>query len=127
MRPVRADRELELEQQLVGRLSERIVRAAILRADLAELARPVGHDERAAGIGERRVGRAIGPIVARAGEPAATDLVVSRNIVAGRMLQPARLIAAAPYPLGPPDEGVVDRTLERFPAERHVQAVELRL
>ena len=40
MRAVRANRELELEQEFVGRRALGIIGAPILAADLAELARP---------------------------------------------------------------------------------------
>ena len=48
MRAVRADRELELEQELVRRRADRVVGAPVLPAHLAELARPVRQDRRPA-------------------------------------------------------------------------------
>src|SRR2546421_8287207 len=43
VRPMGADAELKLEQQLVGIAKARIAAVPILRANLAELARPIGH------------------------------------------------------------------------------------
>ena len=54
MRAVRADRELKLEQELVGALAFRVSRVAILSTDLAELARPVGEHQRPAGVAQRK-------------------------------------------------------------------------
>src|SRR5436853_6962051 len=51
---MRADRELKLEQKLVRVLPDRIVGPAVLRTDLAELARPVREHERGAGVDEGR-------------------------------------------------------------------------
>src|SRR5947209_19922952 len=99
MRPVRTDGKLELEQQLVRRRSERIVGASELRANLAELARPVGDDERSAGVRQRCVVGAVAAVVARAGEPSPPDLIVAGYIEARAALQSDRHIAPAPDPL----------------------------
>src|SRR5919201_2978751 len=124
MRAVRADGKLELEQEFVCRWRERVARAPVLAAHLAELARPVRENQRAAGIEQRCVGRSIATIVARADEPAPRELVVAGYVHAGAALQAIVLIAAAPHPFGPPDERVIDRSLQRTPAERRVDAVE---
>src|SRR3954452_20909105 len=46
VRAVRPDRELELEQELIGRIRLRVAGAAVLTANLAELARPVAQRQR---------------------------------------------------------------------------------
>src|SRR5690348_14584590 len=64
MRAVRADGKEELEQQLVALYAFRVRGAAVLRADLAELAGPEGEQQRAALVPQRRVDGAIGEVVA---------------------------------------------------------------
>src|SRR5262245_23348573 len=104
MRTVRSDRELELEQQLVRRRTDRVVRPPVLAPDLAELARPVRERQRAAGVEKSGIGRAVRSVVARASEPAPPELVVARHVEAVRSLQALLLIAAAPDVLRPSDE-----------------------
>src|SRR2546423_13362122 len=104
MRSVRADRELELKQQLVGAVDERVIRAPVLRTHLAELARPVGDDERRAGVGERGVRRATGTIVPDAAEPAAAELIIARGVHPRGALQRVELIVPAPDPFPSADE-----------------------
>src|SRR5919204_4250902 len=111
MRAMRADGELELEQEFVRSRPQRVVGAPVLPADLAELARPVCEEQRAAPIEQRRVGRAVAAVVPRAHEPAPRELIVGRGVRARAALQAVLLIAAAPYPFGPADERVVDRAL----------------
>src|SRR5262245_14400727 len=55
VRAVRADREQELEQDLVGVDALGVGRAAELAADLAELARPVGQERRSALVALRGI------------------------------------------------------------------------
>src|SRR2546427_608934 len=64
VRTVRTDGELELEQQLVGGHPLGVARPPVLPADLAELARPVGQDERAAAVAGVRVGGPLGLVEA---------------------------------------------------------------
>src|SRR4051812_10610111 len=64
VRAVRADCEKKLEQKLVRRDVLRVPRPPILAADLAELARPVGQQERGALVRQRRVRRALRAVVA---------------------------------------------------------------
>src|SRR5262245_66518481 len=97
-----ADREKELEQELVGGRQVALVRATVLAADLAELAGPPGEQQGGALVLEARILRALGPVVARAGEPAARELVLRRaepaEGVCGRRLGLA--LASAPDELG---------------------------
>src|SRR6266849_9096675 len=65
VRPVRPDRELELEQELVRRWPDRVLRPAVLPAHLAELARPVRQDERLAGIQQRRIVGVVRPVISQ--------------------------------------------------------------
>ena len=127
MRPVRPNGKLKLEQQLVGRRGQRVVGPAVLRPHLTELARPVRQDDRTAGVGERRVGGAIGPVDPDAGEPAASELVVAGDVEAARSLEAVKLIPTDPDPLGSADERVVERSLQRLPPDLRVEAVQLRL
>src|SRR5207253_7796713 len=96
MRAVGADRELELEQQLVCRGTVRIIDMAILAAHLAEFARPVGQDRRPATIEQRRIRRTIRTIVASAQPPAPRELVVAGDVVAHAPLASVELLPIAP-------------------------------
>src|SRR5262249_60909186 len=55
MRAVRAHYEQELEEQFIRIAALAVTAEAVLSANLAELARPVGQDSRKAGIGQPRV------------------------------------------------------------------------
>src|SRR2546423_12933975 len=117
MRSVSADRKLELEQELIRRGSDRVVGAPILAAHLAELARPVCENRRAARIAQQRVVGAIGSVEADARKPSPRELVIRRDVEARGVLQPVQLLATAPDDFGARDERVVDRTLQRTPSE----------
>src|SRR5437763_16651494 len=80
VRAVRADGKLELEQQLVGDRPFRVVRAAVLSADLAEFAGPVRQDSRPAPVEGRGRVSPIRPIVTAADEPAPRKLIVARRV-----------------------------------------------
>src|SRR5512146_1992927 len=82
MGAVGADRVDELEQQLVGGLVLPEARVAVLGSDLAELARPVREDERAAPVAQARVLGPLGVVVAQAGEPAPPELVLQVTVAA---------------------------------------------
>src|ERR1051325_1541448 len=82
VRPMRTDRELQLEQQFVGDLIAGIGRAAVLPAHLAELARPERQRRRAALVAQRQIRRAVRSVVAPTDEPAARELVVARHVEA---------------------------------------------
>src|SRR5690348_16465499 len=98
MRSVGAHGELELEEQLVGCKTVTVASAAELSANLAELARPVGKDQRPSSIlderGNREVAHRRGERIRRlaraalravetaAQEPPAGELVIAGNIVA---------------------------------------------
>src|SRR5215211_484989 len=122
MRAVRADGKQELEQQLVGGRVTAETNAAVLAADLTELAWPVGQHQCSATVAHVRIVCAIRIVVTRAGEPAATELVVARHVVAERALDRARLLAAAPDQLRSSDYGLVNRPLQRPPAQTRVDS-----
>src|SRR6185436_11667141 len=125
MGAVGADREKELEQELVlcvVHVAER--RAAVLPADQAELARPVAQDERAAVVTDVRVVGALGVVVAHAGGPAPPELVLDVAIAAERGLRGGLGLAAAPRDLAAREQVRVDRTTQRLPAQRGVDAPE---
>src|SRR4051794_5326455 len=98
MRSVGAHRKLELEKQLVSGETVAVPGTAELSADLAELAGPVGEQERAPSIlderGKRTVahghafregglaGATLGAVETAAQEPAAGKLILRRDIVA---------------------------------------------
>ena len=73
----RLKRELKLTQELVCRLGVRVLGAAILSAHLTELARPIGEQQRLSAVGQRRGIRPVGPVVARARKPSASQLVIT--------------------------------------------------
>src|SRR5690349_22697752 len=95
---------------------------AILPADLAEFARPERQQRRGAGVFERRVVSALGPVVARAGEEPASQLVLAAHIRAERLGVTNRLLPPAPEQLGPHQGALVERLLQRAIAEGGVHA-----
>src|SRR5215831_2744912 len=127
MRAVLADRELQLKEKLVGRrVFGAELDATVLTAQKAELARHVGDEQRAPGVADGGIGRPIRPVESRTNRPAACHLIVTRHVVAERVLLTGRLIALAPDQLRPSDEGVIDGALQRTPAQSGVDAIELR-
>src|SRR5204862_6660342 len=113
VRAVRADREQELEQELVGGHPFGVLSAAILAADLTELAGPVGQERRPAGVPERRIDTPLRPVIAAAGEPPPGELVFATRIHAECGRVGNRLLAIAPEQLGSADDAVVNRPPER--------------
>jgi hypothetical protein len=79
---VGADREQELDEDLVGANAFGVVEAAELRPHLAELAGPEGQQQRAGAIARGRLVRALGAVVAGASEPAPRELVFHRGVEA---------------------------------------------
>src|SRR5437667_12699973 len=126
MRAVRANRKLELEQELVRDRTVAVYRMAILAPHLTELARPIRQNERLTGVEQGGVVRSVGSIVARPGKPSARELVIARDVVPHRFLLTSELVAAAPNHFGPTDEGMIDGPLHRPPSKRGVDSVQLR-
>src|SRR4051794_14259936 len=100
MGSVSSDREQELEQHLVRRDPFGVLRVAVLTTDLAELARPVGQDERASLVDQARVVCPIGVVVTDAREPSLSELVFAARIHAEGGYVAGRFAAAAPDQLG---------------------------
>src|SRR5260221_5356441 len=121
---VRADGEEELEQELVGGAPFPETGVAVLGADLAELARPIGEDEGAALVGEGGVLRAVREVVARAREPPPPELVFEIAIAAEGIGGLHEVLPPAPGELGAREEMRVDGPPERPVAERAVEAEE---
>src|SRR5262249_61864866 len=101
-----------------------VIRAPILNAHLSKLAGPVSQNQRLSRVGERRVLRNIGTVVTYAPEPTSCELIVARDVKATRGLQAVGWIASVPHDLGAAHEGLVNRALQRLPANRSVHAVQ---
>src|SRR5262245_5773067 len=123
---MRADREQELKQQFICRRAFSVLDTPILPADLAELAGPVGQQQRMAAVAQRCILSAFRPAVARACKPSPRELVVTRYVVAERVLTASGLLAAAPQHLGAAEERVVNRALQRPPANGGINAPQVR-
>src|SRR4030095_7516623 len=109
VRDMRTDGEIELEQELVGRNAFRVVRVAVLAANLAELARPERHVRRHAVIEDAFVEEPPGSIVAAAQIPAPCELVVAAHVQAvGLPLGRARRVVPAPHCLPAAGEATID-------------------
>src|ERR1700730_2290987 len=108
VRAVRPDGELELEKQLVGDGPDGVIRAAVLTAHLAELARPVGQDHRLSFVDEQGVVCMIRSIVAHTSKPTARELVIARDVIPESPLQTVRLLTMAPDQFGSAAEGAKD-------------------
>src|SRR5258706_5105172 len=63
-------------------------------------------------------------VVAYPSEPTARELVIAGDVIAHPILAAVRLLAAAPDHLGSADERVIDRSPQRAPPERRVDAEE---
>src|SRR4051812_2488002 len=114
MRAVRADREIELEQQLVGDDAFRVVGASHLTADLAELTRPVREKQGPAVVVQRAIRHAPGMVEARARIPAPRELILAKAVVAERVRASAQgQILTAPDELRAKVQTLVDRALQR--------------
>src|SRR5437868_15193425 len=111
---MRADGKVELEQQLVGCGAFVVVRASVLPANLAELARPVGQEKRAAAIGLRRVERPARLIVSGTQIPPPRELVLAEPVVAeSLLLERRRQVLAGPHQLRARLEPLVDGPSQR--------------
>src|SRR4029453_3493217 len=118
MGAVGADREQELEQELVARLvdvAER--RTPVLGTHHAELAGAIAEDERPARVADGSVVRALGVVVAHAGGPAPAELVLEVAVAADGSLRPDHFLPLAPRELAARQEVRVDRASQRLPAQ----------
>ena len=127
MGAVRADRELELEQELVRRLAFGVVRAPVLAADLAELARPVG--QRAASRRCRAATRRRRARTDRSGRRRTSAARTDSRPTRRSRTRPAGRPAArggSRSSSDAPDERAVDRPPQRPPPQGGVDAEERR-
>src|SRR5438105_2072894 len=122
MRAVRAHYEQELEEQFIRIPALAVVAEAVLAANLAELARPVGQDSRKAGISQPCISGAAAAVKAATHGPTAVHTIVDGGIQAEGVLclkaiGGGELIARAPDQLVPEENRVVDGAVQGFPAE----------
>ena len=80
MRAVRAQYEQELEEKLIRIAAFGVTGEAVLAANLAELARPVGQDSRKAGIGQPGISGATTAVKAATHGPAAIHPIINGGI-----------------------------------------------
>src|SRR5262249_4694661 len=80
VRAVRANSEVELEQELVRADAFRVVGQPVLAANLTEFARPERDEERSAVVDQRCVERTARAIVATAKIPAARELIFGKAV-----------------------------------------------
>src|SRR5215510_3762958 len=123
MRAVRAHYEQELEEQFIRIAALAVTAEAVLGANLAELARPVGQDSRKAGIGQPRISGAATAVKASAHGPTAVHTIVDGGIQAEgalclKTIDGGELITRAPDQLVSEENGVVDGAAQGFPAGR---------
>src|SRR6266403_170446 len=135
VRAVRAHHEEKLKQEFVGvriigcdRIGE--MPEAVLAADLAELAGPVGEDSGKAGIRQICIRCVTAAVKAAADSPAAIGAVFTIGIEAKGMLGLEKvggrnLVAGAPEKFIAEEEGVIDGAAQGFPTESSVGAIEI--
>src|SRR5262245_6795591 len=137
-----AHRKNKLKQDFVGGQPLAVAIAAELKANLAELARPVGQLRGASGVteepGAERVARvslrtrrkaraALRPVEASADEPATSELIVAGDVEAEWLDDRDRILCngARPDQLRARHKRAIDRPLQRLPPQRGVEAIEL--
>src|SRR4029079_5774095 len=123
---VGADREQELEKDLVGLDPLSVGGVAVLGADLAELARPISHQERTRLVDESGVVGPIRTIPARACEPPSGELVVEGEISPEGPRRACFLLPPAPDELRAREQAFVDGAAERAITQGGVEPVQLR-
>src|SRR6185295_7063161 len=128
MGAVGADRELKLQEELVGGLAgEAVVAAPELGPKLGELARPEGQGAGRAGVAQGVVVGVVGRLVTRAQEPALGELVVAGGVPTDRFLRAVRLLAAAAVDLAAQRRRAIGAGLQRLPAIGQVQSLQPRV
>ena len=95
MGAVGADRKLQLNESLVGRYAACIAPPPQLPAYLGELARPERQGQGLADVAKPLVGRAVGELIARAGEHPPSELVIGARVEPPARLRPSGLLPAA--------------------------------
>src|SRR6266498_1556432 len=129
MRAVRAHYEQELEEQFIRIAALAVTAEAVLGANLAELARPVGQDSRKAGIGQPCISGAATAVKAATHGPTAVHTIVDGAIQSegGLWLQTIEgreRMARGQNQLVSEENGVVGGAAHGLPAERGVRTVE---
>src|SRR5260370_22303580 len=126
MRAMRPHGKLELEQQLVRGQTLGVTGTPELAANLAELARPVGHNKRSSGIDQVRVVETAGTIETSAHKPAPRDLVIRGNVESrGSRKDMHRLLGAVPDVFETSHKCVVNRAPQGLPPQRCVASIQL--
>src|SRR2546426_1937069 len=118
-----ADRELKLQENLVGDDSLRVGPAAQLTAKLRELARPEGQKKRLAPIPEGRIVGAVGGLRPGANEPAFRELIVSGKVPTCGMAGGDHLCAAS-HALAAESRGAIGGGAQRLPPVDRVHPLE---
>src|SRR6267378_1448616 len=135
MRAMRTHHKEKLKQEFVGvRIigCDRIgkMAEAVLAADLAELAGPVGEDSGKTGVRQICVGGMAAAVKAATDGPAAVGAVLAIGIEAEGMLRLEKaggrnLVARAPEKFVAEEEGVINGAAQGFPTESGIGAVEI--
>src|SRR5262249_44850204 len=118
---MRSNRKLKLKQKFVGKGRVCVSGAPILGTHLTEFAWPVGQNRRLPFVDERGILSTSGAVVTETGKPSPSKLVITRDVVAARMLHPGRLRAAAPNEFRAAYKGAVNRPLQGAPTDRGVR------
>jgi hypothetical protein len=126
---MRTQYEQELEEQFIRIAALAVTAEAILAANLAELARPVGQDRRKAVIGQPCISGVITAVKAATHGPTAVYTIINggiqtKSVLCLKAIAGGELIAHAPNQLIPEENGIVDGAAQGFPAERGVRTVE---
>ena len=122
---MRTDCELELKQKLVGSRTVCVVDAAVLTANLTELAWKVGKDQRLSPVDKLFIVWTAASVISSPHVPAARELIVRGDKIASRILRSVWLTPAAPDKLRPRDEGVIHGSLQRLPPYCCIRTVKL--
>src|SRR5262252_5556483 len=135
MGAVRAHHEEKLKQKLVGVVVARGGRikqmsVAVLAANLAELAGPVGENTGKAGVGESGVIGAAAAVEAAADRPATVQSVFGMSVHAEGVLglervERGELVARAPEKFGAEKERIVNGAPQWLPAKCGIGGIEI--
>src|SRR5262249_21956597 len=103
---------------------------AVLAANLAELAGPVGENTGKAGVGESGVIGAAAAVEAAADGPATVQPVFRMSVHAEGVLglesvERRELVARAPEKFGAEEERIVNGATQRLPAQRGIGAIKI--
>src|SRR5580765_7320076 len=125
VRTMRPNCKLELKEKFIGSGPDAVIGSPVLTSNLTELAWKVGKDQ---GLPAVCHGRRIGPagaIISPSHIPASRKLIIGRNEISFRILHAVWLIAVTPDKFRAANKRVVNRSLQGFPSDRRITAVEL--